>query len=122
MRRSVSLDMLQPNFTASRMTTRSSYGSCRGALRIANACSVTPRTVYLWSEPENRQRQARREEPLHVDAQVNGARRHGVDQDLTHGQTAGAASWRSEATASPSPSSPTDRNQDVASASEGCRP
>src|SRR5215217_3790028 len=54
MRRSVSLDMLQPNFTASRMTTRSAYGSCREALRIANACSVTLRTVYFWSEPENR--------------------------------------------------------------------
>jgi hypothetical protein len=45
---------LQPNFTASRMTTRSAYGSCREALRIANACSVTLRTVYFWSEPENR--------------------------------------------------------------------
>jgi hypothetical protein len=29
------------------------YGSFRGALRIANACSVTPRTLYFWSEPEN---------------------------------------------------------------------
>src|SRR4051794_38550919 len=64
-------------FHRNRMTTRSAYGSCREALRIANACSVTPRTVYLWSEPENRQRQARREEPLHVDAQVNGRRWHG---------------------------------------------
>src|SRR5829696_9202612 len=113
MRRSVSLDMLQPNFTASRMTTRSAYGSCREALRIANACSVTHRTVYFCSESENRQRQARREEPLHVDAQVNGARRHGIDQDVTHRPPA-VASWtrRLGAAASPSRFLPTDRSQD----------